>query len=266
MLELTKRLITAAEGGEPVLLASILEPGERSLTPGTRLLVEPTGETLGSLGDVVLDALVKAYADAAFKARVAETVYVSDGALSQRVVAGATSIYVEIVTSKPVFLVVGAGHIGRSLAKLADFLNYHVAIIDDREEFADETLIPEADEVICDEFGTAIDNFAIGPMTTVVMVTRGHIQDEISLKRVLGRGAGYVGMIGSKRRTAAVLQHLEEEGFQREELSRVRTPIGLDIGAESPEEIAVSIVAEVLMLRTGTVGGAKYARPTHLRA
>ena len=92
------------------------------------------------------------------------------------------------------------------------------------------------------------------------MVTRGHKQDELSLRKCLGRGAGYLGMIGSKRRTSAVLEHLREEGFDAAELEAIRTPIGLDIGAETPEEIAISIMAEVIMLRRGASGSVMYHR------
>lgn len=260
MLELTRRLVQAAEGGEPVLLASVLEAGPRDLVPGSRMLVEASGERLGTLGDKTLDDLVAGFAPGAFERHTAETVYVGEGELSARTISGATSIYVEIAESKPVFLVVGAGHIGRSLAKLGDFLDFHVVVIDDREDFADEALLPEADEVICDDFEDALDAYPINANTTIVMVTRGHKQDELSLRRCLGRGARYVGMIGSKRRTSAVLQHLREEGFDPEELAKIRTPIGLDIGAETPEEIAISIMAEVLMLRRGGTGAAMYMR------
>ena len=106
----------------------------------------------------------------------------------------------------------------------------------------------------------ALGRFNINANTSVVMVTRGHKQDELSLRAVLGRGAGYVGMIGSKRRTGAVLEHLKEEGFDPADLSAVRTPIGLAIGAETPEEIAVSIMAEVIMLRRGGDGTPMYFR------
>jgi xanthine dehydrogenase accessory factor len=92
------------------------------------------------------------------------------------------------------------------------------------------------------------------------MVTRGHKQDELSLRKCLARGAGYVGMIGSRRRTGAVLEHLEAEGFDPVELAKVRTPIGLNIGAETPEEIAISIMAEVIMLRRGGDGAVMYHR------
>lgn len=260
MLEMTKRLLAAAEGGEPVVLASVLEPGPAALTAGSRLLVERSGARMGTLGDPHLDDLAAAHAVDAFARHATETLYVTEGGLTTRAHPGATSIYMEVVEAKPVFLVVGAGHIGRSLSKLADFLDFYVAVLDDRDDFAREELLPEADQVICDDFERALDQFPIDANTTVVLVTRGHKQDELSLRRCLGRGAGYLGMIGSKRRTTAVLQHLRDEGFPEEELAKVRTPIGLDIGAETPEEIAISIMAEVIMLRRGGAGGPMYRR------
>ena len=260
MLELTQRLMGAADGGEPVVLAAVLESGPLNIEPGARMLTERSGVRVGTLGDARLDELVSAYAASAFERHASETIYLKDGGLTTRRVAGGTSVYLEVVESKPVFLVVGAGHIGRSLAKLADFLDFHVAVLDDREDFANEEQLPEADEVICDDYEAAIDRFPIDANTTVVMVTRGHKQDELALRRCLGRGAGYLGMIGSKRRTATVLQHLAEEGFEQEELAKVRTPIGLDIGAETPEEIAISIMAEVIQRRRGGAGGPMYRR------
>ncbi|MEP7217082.1 MAG: XdhC family protein [Anaerolineaceae bacterium] len=260
MLELTQRLMRAAEGGEPIVLASVLESGPLKLEPGSRMLTERTGVRMGSLGDEHLDELVSAYAAAAFERHAAETLYLGKNGLTTRTVAGATSVYLEVVESKPVFLVVGAGHIGRSLAKLADFLDFHVAVLDDREDFANAERLPEADEIICDEYEPAIDRFAIDANTTIVMVTRGHKQDELALRHCIGRGAGYLGMIGSKRRTSAVLEHLRAEGFAPEELAKVRTPIGLDIGAETPEEIAISIMAEVILRRRGGSGSPMYRR------
>ncbi len=260
MREHTERLLEAASGGEPVLLATVLEPGPTALAQGAKLLVEPGGARQGTLGDPRLDDLVAARAPDAFKRHAAETVYAGPEGLSERTLPDATSLYLEVVESKPVFLVVGAGHIGRALAKLANFLDFHVAVLDDREDFADPELLPEADEVICEDFEAALERFPINANTAVVMVTRGHKQDELSLRRCLGREAGYVGMIGSKRRTAAVLEHLREEGFDADELAKVRTPIGLAIGAETPEEIAISIMGEVVMLRRGGDGSAMYHR------
>jgi xanthine dehydrogenase accessory factor len=263
MIELTRRMLAAAEGGEPVLVASVLEPGPRAgLKQGDRLLVTPAGERLGTLGEPTLDDLVASQAPASFAGHTNATVYVGGDGLSERTIEGATSLYLEVIEAKPVFVVIGAGHVGRAISKLADFLDFHVAVIDDREDYADPEQLPEADEVICADFEEAIDNYPITANTHVVMVTRGHRQDEVSLRRVLGRGARYVGMIGSKRRTATVLQHLRDEGYDPDELAKVRTPIGLDIGAESPEEIAVSVLAEVIMLNRGGTGAPMYFRRT----
>lgn len=265
MLELTRRLLRAAEGGEPVVLASVLEAGPRVLTPGARLLVEIDGAMAGSLGDAALDTLVAEYAPGAFANHSAETVYVNGSQLSNRTVAGATSVYIEVVESKPVFIVVGAGHIGRSLSKLADFLDFHVVVVDDREDFANEERLPEADEVICGDYEESLGQYVINANTYIVMVTRGHKQDELSLRCCLGRGAAYLGMIGSKRRTATVIEHLRDEGFDPSELAKIHTPIGLNIGAETPEEIAISIMAEVVMQRRGGTGATMYHRPARLR-
>jgi len=260
VLEITQRLLQAAEGGTPVVLASVLEAGPLGLEPGTRMLIERDGTRMGGLGNPQLDDLVAEYAADAFDRHATETVYVGEGELRTRTIANATSIYIEVVESKPVFLIVGAGHIGKCLAKLADFLDFHVAVLDDREDFANSENIPEADEILCEDFETAIDRYPIDANTSIVMVSRGHKQDEVSLRRCLGRGAGYLGMIGSKRRTSTVIQHLTEEGYDPEELARIRTPIGLKIGAETPEEIAISIMAEVIMLRRGGDGGSMYYR------
>ena len=260
MLELTRRLLAAAEGGEPVVMASIIEAGTRDLRPGSRLLVDRSGARMGTLGDPALDEALAARALDTLARHAAETVYAGPNGLTTREVAGATCIYVEAVEAKPVFLIVGGGHIGRALAKLADLLDFHVAVIDDREEYADPARLPEADEVICEAFEAALDRYPIGGNTSIVLVTRGHKQDEVSLRHCLGRGAAYLGMIGSRRRTTTVLRHLLDEGFDADEIASVRTPIGLFIGAETPEEIAVSIMAEVIMLRHGGTGTPMYHR------
>lgn len=260
VIELTKRLLIAAEGGEPVCLTSVLEPGPMPLEAGARMLVERTGQRMGSLGDADLDDQVAAFAAEAFSRHITQTLYVSPKGLTDRVVHGATAIYMEVVEAKPVFLIVGGGHIGRALAKLADFVDFHVAVLDDREEFANAERIPWADEILCDDYEAALDRYPINSATYITLVTRGHKQDELSLRRCLGRGAAYLGMIGSKRRTSTVLRHLAEEGFDQAELDRVRTPIGLNIGAETPEEIAISIMAEVIMFRRGGDGAVMYHR------
>jgi len=128
---------------------------------------------------------------------------------------------------------------------------FSIEIVDDRPEFANAERFPEADRITCGRFDEVLDGYPIDPNTYVVCVTRGHKHDETSLRLVAPTEAAYVGMIGSKRRVRAVLQHLIEDGIDPRAVERVHTPIGLDIGAETPEEIAVSIMAEIIRARRG---------------
>jgi xanthine dehydrogenase accessory factor len=127
-------------------------------------------------------------------------------------------------------------------------------VMDDREMYANRERFPMADRVMSGDFEQMIAGFPIGSNTYIVMVSRGHKQDETCLRAVVNRGAAYVGMIGSKRRVATVLRHLAEEGVDVEALERVYTPIGFDLGAETPEEIAVSIIAQLIAVRRGGSG------------
>jgi xanthine dehydrogenase accessory factor len=158
----------------------------------------------------------------------------------------AAQVLIEVIEAPSTFLVVGAGHIGRSLAKIGSEAGFSVTVLDDRADYASPELIPEADRVICADFEEALASFPINSNTYIVMVTRGHKQDELSLRATVT--------------SPAVLQHLLEDGIPREALDRVHTPIGLDIGAETPGEIAVSIVAEMIMVRRGGQGGSMYYR------
>jgi hypothetical protein len=133
-------------------------------------------------------------------------------------------------------------------------------VVDDRPEYANRERFPEADRITCGRFEEVLADYPIDAGTHIVCVTRGHRHDETSLKLVVDSPAAYVGMIGSKRRVKAVLQHLVEDGASAEHVARVRTPIGLDIGAETPEEIAVAIMAEIVMERRG--GGGASMRET----
>ncbi|HZW83405.1 MAG TPA: XdhC family protein [Candidatus Deferrimicrobium sp.] len=146
-------------------------------------------------------------------------------------------------------VICGGGHIALPLVSMSKLLNYRVTVIDDRLSFANRERFPLADQVICGDFKQAIRDLEVGPSTCVVIVTRGHRHDRTCLTEILkGPRPGYLGMIGSRKKVLAVMQYLRETGFEEEVLKDVHSPIGLDIGAETPEEIAVSIMAEIIML------------------
>jgi len=144
----------------------------------------------------------------------------------------------------------GAGHVGVCVAHLAAYVDFKVVVLDDRAEFANAERIPSADEVVVvDSFVKALGNLAIDEDSYVVIVTRGHAHDKTVLAQALKSKAGYIGMIGSRRKTNLIYQALLTEGFSREDLQRVRAPIGLPIGGETPQEIGVSIIAEMIQIR-----------------
>ncbi len=263
--EIVQAILAALAGGEAVVTATVVAaPDATGVHPGDKLAVRRDGSTIGRLDGGPMEETVRALAPAAFSEHSAGSVYLlADGRQVRRSdpeFGAAAQVLIETVEAPAALLVVGAGHIGRSLAKIGAEVGFSVVVLDDRPDYASPELVPEADQVICADFEEALRNFPITENTYIVMVTRGHKQDELSLRATVASRAAYIGMIGSRRRTAAVLQHLADEGFPQDALDRVHTPIGLDIGAETPEEIAVSIIAEIIMVRRGGHGGAMYYR------
>lgn len=148
-------------------------------------------------------------------------------------------------------IVFGGGHISQPLVQILGMLHFNVTVIDDRIEFANQARFPSAGKVICQNFTHVFDQIKIDQDTAVIIVTRGHRYDLDCLRATIGYDAKYWGMIGSKRRVKEILNLLREEGAPEEKLRRLRSPIGLAIKAETPEEIAVSIAAEVICVFRG---------------
>jgi len=147
------------------------------------------------------------------------------------------------------------------VAGAARFLNFSVTVIDDRAEFVSRERFPDENvQLIAADFVQALQGLQFTAATHVVIVTRGHKHDELCLREVIERPARYVGMIGSRRRTTTIREHLRREGVSVESLKRVHAPVGLDIGAQTPEEIAFAILSEIVMVRRGGTGMPKGAR------
>jgi xanthine dehydrogenase accessory factor len=166
-------------------------------------------------------------------------------------------VFAEPIVSEPKLYVFGGGHVSSQIVPLAKRVGFKVAVIDDRPEFADPKKFPEASEVYQYPFEGVMERLPLNEGSYVVIVTRGHIHDKTVLSQSLKTNAKYIGMIGSRRKIAMVYEKLKEEGFGQKDMDRVHAPIGLDIGAETPEEIAVSIVAELISVRAGEGIGLK---------
>lgn len=158
----------------------------------------------------------------------------------------------ELIRPKASILVYGAGHVGRAVAMLGAMLGYEVVAFDDREHFASREKLPDPRiRVVVAPFEEALEHVTVSASSAIVIVTRGHQYDEVCLRLLAGSPAAYIGMIGSKRRVIAVFDRLVRAGFERSLLDRVHAPIGLKIGARSPQEIAVAIVAEIIQTLNG---------------
>lgn len=252
--QIAAEVLRAIESGPPVLVATVIAAPDASVV-GSKMLVRMAGTALGTLG--VLDRAVHQEAGDAFRrGGVSTHHYDAKGDPIRRSQADERSYTVMLeVHERPArLLIVGGGHIGKALAEIGAMCGFHITVIDDRPEYANEERFPGAESVIRGRFDEVLAEYPVDESTYAVCVTRGHRHDEVGLRRLAGRGAAYVGMIGSKRRVSAVLQHLIDEGMDRAAVEAVHTPIGLDIGAETPEEIAVSIMAEIIGVRRGGSG------------
>ena len=258
---IARMLLEASRSGPPLVACTVIAaPPGSAVAPGAKVLLRADGTTVGGLAGGPLEAAVLADARAALARHLTETVSYSsqghrlDGRRAVQAAAEVVEVLLEVVEPPATLLVVGAGHVGRAVGEVGALLGLSVALLDDREDYADPERLPFADRVICGDFAHELDHFPIGPSTYVVLVSRGHKVDELALRHVVGRGAAYVGMIGRARRTRTVLEHLRADGLDPAALDRVHTPIGLDIGAETPAEIAVAILAEITLVRHGGTG------------
>jgi len=164
---------------------------------------------------------------------------------------GSTLVFSEAVRPDDILYLFGAGHVSTCIAPLAKLVGFRVVVMDDRKEFANKDRFPGADEIITLPFSKVFEHITVTDLSYLVIVTRGHISDKDVLQGALQKSNGYIGMIGSRRKRDLIYRSLIEEGFSEERLKAVHSPIGLEIGAETPEEIAVSIVGELIQKRAG---------------
>jgi xanthine dehydrogenase accessory factor len=237
------------------VLVATLMTAPAGVVTGAKLLVRGDGSSLGSLGVPVLDAALVRDAPELLRKRTVGTLRYGESGESAARSAETYAVMIEVHERPARLLIAGGGHVGKALSVIASMCGFRVTVVDDRPEWANEERFPEADAVIRGRFDDVLGEYPVDGNTYVVCVTRGHRHDEVSLRGTIGRGAAYVGMIGSRRRARAVLEHILAEGADPAAVAAVRTPIGLDIGADTPEEIAVAIMAEIIQARRGGTGG-----------
>lgn len=251
-LAITKKVAELLERGIAAVVITVARGGNA----GAKLLLDEAGNAAGSLGK--LDSLVAPEVAKFLESRdETRLVCVKDFA-PEFPAAGETFLLFERLQPSPRLVVCGAGHVGASLAKLGAFLGYQTTLIDDRAEFLERDRFAgeHIELVVASEWSSAVrEVIGNGRGVSVAVVTRGHSEDEQCMRAVIQTKPDYVGLIGSKRRTSIVIDRLREAGASEEELRKIRAPIGLDIGAVSPEEVALAIIAEIVAERRGAAGG-----------
>jgi xanthine dehydrogenase accessory factor len=235
-----------------VLCTIIRSDGSTPRHEASKMLVYPNGSILGTVGGGELEARVIAAALEALQdgeARILTYSMSEPQRGDPGVCGGQLEIFLDPVRQKPALVVIGAGHVGKAVAHLARWLGFRVVVNDDRPDFCSPQAFPEADEHLVMPISDLPAHMKITPWTYFVLTTRNVMVDVEGLPALLDTPAAYVGVIGSKRRWATTRQHLLEAGIPQEKLARVYSPMGLELNAETPEEIAVSILAEIIMLR-----------------
>jgi xanthine dehydrogenase accessory factor len=216
------------------------------------MLVYADGRTVGTVGGGGVESRVIEEAKEAIaegESRELHYRLVDEERGDPGICGGDMRIFVEPLVPRPMVLIIGAGHVGQAVAELADFLGYRIAVLDERPELVTPERFPWAGMLLTGDVAEEVSDFALDEHTHVVMVTPHHSLDERILAAVGDRPFAYLGLIGSQRRTAHTFERAREAGVSEEVLGQVHTPIGLDIGAETPREIAVSIMAEMIAVQ-----------------
>jgi xanthine dehydrogenase accessory factor len=240
--------------GQKCALATIVQVnGSIPSYESAKLLVREDGSMVGTIGGGCVEAEVWNAAREVMETERPRHMNFSlgqDAAYDNGLICGGQlSVFVEPVVPQPRVFIFGAGHISKSISKIANLAGFATVIVDNREAFANSDRFPEASEIYAEEYEEVFGKLPIRDTSYLVIVTRGHRDDMRVLRWAVSTNAKYIAMIGSKRKVIGVLHELEKEGIPRQAFERVFAPMGLEIGAITPEEIAVSIVAEMIAMR-----------------
>jgi len=233
-LPLFREISAAVQNGDKGALISIISPKK----PPEKILLKNIGQINSTAGINLPPETIEFIKKVVEKEQPAKETLKNIG-----------EIFIEPIYEQPMVFIFGAGHLSYYISKYAKSLNFRVTVCDDRAEFANKNRFPDADNIIVESFESVFDNIAVGNNSYIVIVTKGHKWDEIVLEKAVQTNAKYIGMIGSKRKTLTILNKLSERVISEEALKRIYSPIGISIGAVTPEEIALSIVCELVKIR-----------------
>ena len=253
-MDIFEEIVRLRKAGRKGALATIVEvQGSIPSHESSKILVRDDGTFAGTVGGGCVEAEVWSVAQEVMREEKPRRLHFNLNANPEYdnglICGGSLDIFVEPILATPTALILGGGHVGLHVAKVAKIAGFDVVVADDREAFANKERFPEASETYAGPWDEVFPKLHVGNYTYLVLVTRGHKGDLDCLRWAVTTEARYIGMIGSKRKFIEICKVLEREGVPAERIERVHSPIGLDIGALTPEEIAVSIVAEMIAVR-----------------
>ena len=255
--EFFQEMKKAFNRGEAFVLCTVVETiGSSPGTVGQKMIVFRDGSTVGTTGGGINEERVRLAAIDLFK-NGSSTILTFDLSNplegSEPVCGGKARVFIEMIADEPRLVVFGAGHIGKVLAKMAALARFSVTLIDERQEFADPALFPECDQVLCANYVDIVDSLKLNDRCFVVVVTPGHLKDKEVLEKVLPTSAPYVGLVSSAKKLVEMKDAMVAQGISRERAEGIFSPIGINLGSTTPEEIAVEILAQLVALRNGRI-------------
>lgn len=261
-IRIMEKLAGCIKADQDVVLVTVTNvQGSSPRGVGSMMLVDAEGKLAeGTIGGGAVEERALRDAAECIKRGISKTVHYelnssdSENALHMAC-GGSIDVFFKVFKSQDELVIVGAGHIGDKLSKMAHILGYHITIVDDREECANRDRFPEADVLKVGDIGEILGSYPVSNKTSIVIITHGHKYDQMALENVIDSKARYIGMIGSRNKIKLCFSNMVEKGFGKEKLSKVFAPIGLDIGGETPEEIAVAIIAQIQAVKHNKLGG-----------
>ena len=254
MKDVLEAALRAEESGSPAALVTVIATeGSTPQKAGAKMLVYPDGRIVGTIGGGCVEAEMTWRARQSIEARrpqLASYDLTPDQAGEDGLVCGGRmQVFIEPIEGTPTLCLFGAGHVAQPLARMAKAAGFRVQVADDRIKFANRERFPDVDLLVVEEFTSAASQMTLGPNTYAVVVTRGHKGDTEALRAVVGKGLRFVGLLGSRPKLVHLVSALEESGVPAQDLAEIHCPLGIEIGAVSPEEIAVSVLAQMIAVR-----------------
>jgi len=252
--DIYEEIVRIRSKGERAALATVVSiRGSAPTHEAAKMLIKGDGTVVGTIGGGCVEAevwqaareVMESGRPKVFHFRLDEKEMTDSGLIC----GGTLEVFLEPILSNPSLYIFGAGHICYYLARAAKMAGFRVVVIDDRPAFANPERFPEADEIYAEDFPVVFKRLKVDPSSYIAIVTRGHLHDETVLEWAMRTPAKYIGMIGSRRKIKRIFKDLEERGVPGQALDRIHAPIGIDIGAETPAEIAISILAEMIQVR-----------------